>query len=171
LLCSDVRAYLLAPNGAAPADLATHLATCAACAALASASSRLDSVLQRAVTVDPPAGVQIMLASLVPAAGWRAQLGHAWRRAMARPWVLAGQVAAVAVLVYAVSQLLVWLGSSTLVLGDVPYAIELLVLSPALDYVSQLQALLQQLGLWLIVAAVGWIVAQGLPWQARQTAA
>jgi hypothetical protein len=75
------------------------------------------------------------------------------------------------VLVYALSQLFAWLGSSTLVLGDVPYAIELLVLSPALEYVSQLQTLLQQLGLWLIVAAVGWIVAQGLPWQTRQTAA
>jgi hypothetical protein len=67
------------------------------------------------------------------------------------------------VLVYALVQLVAWVSSLPIILGDVPYAIALLIWSPAVDYLAQLQGLLQQLGLWLLVAGAGWIVAQGLP--------
>lgn len=170
MLCNDVRAYLLAPAGPAPTGLAEHLAACPACAAVSKASASLDLALQKAVLAEPPADLQVELALLVPATSPRARLALAWQRLTSRPWVLAGQLAAFALLVYALVQVFAWLGSSALVLGDVPYALELLVLSPAIDYASQAQALAQQLGLWMIVAAVGWLLAQGSPWPNRRTA-
>lgn len=139
----------------------------------AAAVARIDQAVRAGTLVDPPAGLQASLASLVPrdepesvdALAW---LARAWRDLWSRPAVLGGQLAAVAVLGYVVVQLLAWLGTLPVVVGDIPYALELLVLSPAVDYLAQFETLLQQLGLWLIVAAAGWILVQGLPFGRRQ---
>jgi len=186
MLCSDLRAQLLAPDGPLSPEAASHVASCATCSRLAAASERLDGLLASSVVAPPPAALQERLAGLVGAAeparspevsgalaqmGWRERLAGGFRRLVPSPWVAVGEVAGLFVLVYALVQLLGWIvGSTSLVLGDVPYAIELLVLSPALDYAAQFQAVLQQLALWLVVAGVGWMVAQGLPWRSRNPA-
>jgi hypothetical protein len=132
------------------------------------ARERVDAAVRSSLVVEAPAELQAALAELTPGAtaphvmGWFAGV---WQSLRARPGVLAGQLAALAVLAYAVMQLALWVGSLPIVLGDVPYALELLVLSPAVDYLSQVESVVQQLGLWLLVAAAGWLLAQGLPWQ------
>ncbi len=132
------------------------------------AAERVDRAVQASVLVEPPLGLQAQLAALVDpepavdALGW---LAGVWQSVKARPAVLAGQLAAAAVLAYVVVQVFSWLGSLPLVVGDIPYALELLVLSPAVDYLGQIEGLLQQLSLWLLVAAAGWLFVQGWPFQ------
>jgi hypothetical protein len=134
------------------------------------AAARVQRAVCSSLVVEPPAELRARLAALAPrrtdaaseTEGWLAGI---WRNLQARPGVLAGQLAALAVLAYAVTQLLAWVGSFPIVWGDVPYALELLALSPAVDYLSQVEAVIQQFGLWLVVAAAGWILAQGAPWQ------
>jgi hypothetical protein len=126
-----------------------------------------DQAIKAAVLAEPPAELQARLAALVPAEQSEAWLGRVWNNLRARPGALAGQLAATAVLAYALLQLFAWLGSLPLILGDVPYALELLVLSPALDYLAQIEAPLQQLGVWLLVAGAGWLAVQALSRQPR----
>lgn len=130
-----------------------------------SADRRAEAAVRRGVVVPPPAILQAELAALVPepqpdGLDW---LAATWRRLWQRPAVLAAQLAAVAVLGYVLAQLLAWVGTLPVVVGDVPYALELLVLSPAMDYLGQLETLVQQLALWLLVGAAGWILLQVLP--------
>ncbi|MBV8084094.1 MAG: hypothetical protein JO247_04680 [Chloroflexi bacterium] len=138
-----------------------------------SATARVDAALRAEVVAEPLAPLQRQLAALAAEAGgarpwyqrlWAALTGMVGGEALApRLGVFAAELAAVGVLIYALVQLVAWVSSLPIVLGDVPYAIALLVWSPAVDYLAQLQGLLQQLGLWLLVAGGGWIVAQGLP--------
>ena len=172
----SVRASVIVP---APAELREQLAALAEFEMLAPAA-----VLASSLVIAPPAELQSRLLALAggpkaaPASERKRQsLGFPtaagawlWLRTQAaafapRGGVLAVQFAALAVLAYAVIQVVGWLTSGPVVLGDVPYAIELLLWSPAVDYLAQLQGLLQQLSLWLLVAAAGWLLSQGLLWQ------
>ncbi len=189
MVCREVRAFLLASEPRA-AEVQQHLATCLSCAHAAEAVSRLDAALRNtllvplpprwerlgegalseaktdfalrnALVIEPPPQLQARLQALAEEPeSW---LVAVWNTVRARPSVLAGQLAALAVLAYSLVQLFAWIGSLPIVLGDVPYAIELLLLSPAADYLSQLEPLIQQLGLWLLVAGAGLLAAQGLP--------
>ncbi|MBV9121061.1 MAG: hypothetical protein JOZ39_10160 [Chloroflexi bacterium] len=160
-----IRAQLLQ---APPLELETRLA------AIAAAPARLDAALSRSLVVEPPLPLQAKLGQLVGAEVplWQRILGvlQPGGSLTARLGVLAAEFAAVLLLIYASFQLFSWLGSQV-VLGDVPYAIELLLWSPAVDYLAQLQPLLQQLGLWLLVAAAGWVVARGVPGRDRSPVA
>ncbi|HEU0168675.1 MAG TPA: hypothetical protein VFS62_12930 [Chloroflexota bacterium] len=137
------------------------------------ATERADGALRAEVVAEPPLALQRRLVAMAAGAGasrswyqrlWAAVTGLAGGEALApRLGVFAAELAALGVLVYALVQLVAWVSSLPIILGDVPYAIALLIWSPAVDYLAQLQGLLQQLGLWLLVAGAGWIVAQGLP--------
>jgi hypothetical protein len=132
--------------------------------------ARIDESLRLAVVVEPPAALQTRLLALAPADEGLGWLPSLWHMVRTRPAVLAGQFAALAVLAYALVQVAAWLGTLPVVFGDIPYALELLVLSPALDYLGQIEGIVQQLGLWLLVGAAGWLLAQGLSWQQREPA-
>ncbi|HEX6512385.1 MAG TPA: hypothetical protein VF157_08805 [Chloroflexota bacterium] len=142
-----------------PAEVRARLTALADIAAADAARARVDTALRSALLVEPPPAVQarLLAAAGAEAGSWFARV---WDSLRSRPGVFAGQLAALAVLGYAVMQLVAWIGSLPVVLGDVPYALELLAFSPALDYLSSIQALLQQLGPWLIVGAAGWVLSQ-----------
>ena len=137
--------------------------------ALSVAAARLDAAVRTDLVVEPPLALRRELQALVPAQprGWLARLWQ-WiaggeRGLVPSPSVLAGQLAAVVVLAYAMVQLFSWLSSLPIVLGDVPYALELLIWSPASDYLPQIQGLLQQLALWLLVGGIAWLLALWRP--------
>ena len=150
----------------APANLQARLVALAQAGVVA----QIDQAVRSAVVLDAPVGLRARLLTLAPGApagelGWLPSL---WRMVRTRPAVFAGQLAALAVLAYALMQVATWLGTLPVVLGDIPYALELLVLSPAVDYLGQFEGVVQQLGLWLLVGAAGWLLAQGLTWQRRE---
>ena len=148
----------------APAEVQVRLETLvqAEIASQEQATARVDAAVRSALVLGAPVQVRQRLAALTSAAqGERSWLAAAWRSLRERPGVLAGQLAAVAVLAYVVLQLFAWLGTLPVVVGDVPYALELLVFSPAVDYLGQVEGLVQQLALWLMVGAAGFILVRG----------
>ncbi len=150
----------------APAQLKARLVA----VAQAGVVDRSEEAIRSAVVVEAPAALQARLLVLAPADDGLAWLPGLWHMVRTRPAVFAGQLAALAVLAYALTQVASWLGTLPVVLGDIPYALELLLLSPAVDYLGQVEGLLQQLALWLLVGAAGWLLAQGLSWQRREPA-
>ena len=137
----------------------------------AMAVAQLNRAFDSALVVAPPAALRSRLLGLVPATDGLAWLPSLWHMVRARPGVFAGQLAALAVLAYAILQVAAWLGSLPLVLGDIPYALELLVMSPAVDALGQFQGVLQQLALWLVLGAAAWLLAQGLSGRGREPVA
>jgi hypothetical protein len=53
-----------------------------------------------------------------------------------------------------------WLSTFQPVVGDVGYAVQLVVTSPASTYVNGLQLDVQSLGLWSAVGLVGWLISE-----------
>jgi len=149
-----------------PPELQTQLAALVEthAAEQAEAAARVDAAMRSALVLEAPVQVRQRLAQLVPSNGDAATgLAGIWQRLRERPGVFAGQLAALAVLAYVVAQVFAWLGTLPVVIGDVPYALELLVFSPAVDYLGQIEGLAQQLALWLVVGAAGLILVRGFP--------
>ena len=134
------------------------------------AEARVDAALRTSLVVEPPMALQARLRPLALTGDGLGWLPSLWQTLRARPAVLAGQLAALAVLAYAVVQLVSWLGTLPVVVGDIPYAFELLALSPAVDVLGQLEGVLQQLGLWLLIGAAGWLLAQSMSWRPNEPA-
>jgi hypothetical protein len=130
----------------------------------------LDSLLRSVVVVEPPFELGPRLASLVPGPALAVTPDHgAWERLLTRvdAWlprtgVLAIQFVLLAVLAFGVMQFVTWAGSVGAVIGDVPYALQVLALSPAATYLPDIQALATQLGMWLVIGLAGWLFSQGI---------
>jgi len=171
--CAGVVDQLLAADD--DLDLVTevdrHLANCDSCATLARRLGRLEAVLQSALVVEPPAELQVHLAGLAWAAArpahtsWWLRL-RAWfdSLVLARPNLAIAQSLAALMLVLAGWQVLGWLNTFTPMVGDVPYAVELVASSPAAAYLSGIQSLdLQSLLVWSGVGLVGWLFSESGP--------
>ena len=171
--CAGVVDQLLAADD--DLDLQTevelHLVDCTGCATLARRLGRLDSVLESALVVEPPLELQRQLRDLARAAArptevpWRRRL-RAWFDGvlLARPSLAIAQGLAVLMLVLAGSQVLGFLNSFTPMVGDVPYAVELVANSPAAAYLGGLQSFdAQSLLLWSGVGLVGWLFSESGP--------
>jgi anti-sigma factor RsiW len=171
--CAGVVDQLLAADD--DLDLATevdrHLAGCDRCATLARRLGRLEGVLQSALVVQPPVELQMQLTQLAWAAArpaptsWWLRL-RAWfdSLVLARPNLAIAQSLAALMLVLAGWQVLGWLNTFTPMVGDVPYAVELVASSPAAAYLSGIQSLdLQSLLVWSGVGLVGWLFSESGP--------
>ena len=171
--CAGVVDQLLAADD--DLDLQTevdrHLASCNRCATVARRLGRLEGVLQSALVVEPPVELQVHLAELARAAARPAQVSwwlrlRAWfdSLVLARPNVAIAQGLAALMLVVAGWQVLGWLNTFTPMVGDVPYAVELVASSPAAAYLSGLQSFdAQGLLIWTSVGFVGWLFSESGP--------
>jgi anti-sigma factor RsiW len=151
-------------------EVERHLVDCERCATLARRLGRLEGVLQSALVVEPPAALQVQLAELAraaarPAQPWWVRL-RAWFDSLllTRPNLAIAQGLAALMLVLAGWQVLGWLNTFTPMVGDVPYAVELVASSPAAAYLSGIQQFdAQSLLIWSGVGFVGWLFSESGP--------
>ncbi|MDQ3808800.1 MAG: hypothetical protein M3336_00750 [Chloroflexota bacterium] len=131
--------------------------------------ARLDSILASTLVLQPPAELQRQVAELVASAPQAAAGEPSWRRAvralprlqlrLPRPNVVAAQGLAAVMVALASWQIFGWLSAFRPMVGDVAYALELLLASPAVAYVGGLQIDVQSLVLWSLVGGAGWLIS------------
>jgi hypothetical protein len=150
-------------------EIDRHLSECAQCAHVARTLNRLDSVLTSALVVAPPSDLQQQLARIAldaarparPEPWWRA-LGSfslpAWLAQ--QPQMVAAQGLAAIVLTLASWQIFGWVNALQPVVGDVGYAMELVVSSTAPVYLGGIEIDAQSLGVWSLVALAGWLLSE-----------
>ena len=151
-------------------EVERHLADCVRCATVARRLGRLEGVLQSALVVEPPAELQLQLAQMARAAAHPARAPW-WQRLRAwfdglltRPNLAIAQGLAVLMLVVSGWQVVGWLNTFTPMVGDVPYAVELVASSPAAAYLSGLQSFdAQGLLIWSAIGFVGWLFSESGP--------
>jgi hypothetical protein len=171
--CADVTEQLLGGEPGATPELDRHVAECAGCAHVARGLRRLDVVLSSSVVLAPPLDLQYQLAQLALDAAWPPKTAPWWTRASVavnqwnpaawlaqRPQMVAAQGLAAVLLALASWQIFGWVTTFQPVVGDVPYAMELVIASPAAVYIGGLQLDLQSLGLWSVVGIVGWLISE-----------
>ena len=178
--CDAVIDLLLSDEAVSDARVGQHLDTCQRCRHVAGGLRRLDNALRSAVVVQPPLELQHQLAALVDTAAWpRSQADPRawWSRLLSGEWLrLSPNMAAaqgLAAMFAAVVgwQVFGWLNAVRPVIGDVGYAMQLVVASPASIYMGGSQVDLQSLGMWSLVGAFGWLVSDAGPvgrWLARR---
>ncbi len=175
--CVTVRAELLAGSDAASQpEVASHLDACERCARVSERARQLDALVRPALLAAPPAGLQARLLALARASaratGRTAEAPRAAspsalpRRSSVGPWrpnVAVAQLATAALVALAGWQAIGWLNALPAAVGDVLYALQVVLASPALHYVGTLSEDLQGLLLWLAVGLVGWMVSEAGP--------
>jgi hypothetical protein len=167
--CDDVAEQLLAHDREPDAELDQHVAGCQRCAHVARGMLRLDTVLATTLVVMPPLDLQRQLAQLVLAAA-APQPVPWWRRAVRgelnfdwlalRPNMVAAQGLAAVMVALASWQVFGWLTAFQPVIGDIGYAVQLVVASPAVVYLGGLQLDVQSLVIWSVIGALGWLVSE-----------
>jgi hypothetical protein len=180
--CIDVTEQLLVDKLGSDPELDRHVASCAHCAHLLHGLNRLDAVLMSSLVVAPPLELQHQLAQL-PVDYARPQTTSWWARATSaigqlnlanglaqRPQMVAAQGLAAVMLALASWQVFGWMTTFQPVVGDVVYAMELVVASPASLYLGGLQLDVQSLGLWSLVGIGGWLVSEN-GWLGRRLSA
>jgi hypothetical protein len=166
--CVDVTERLLVDELGSDPELDRHVADCANCAHIARGLRRLDSVLTSVLVVAPPLDLQRQLTQLALEAArprqapWWSRLGQlnlsAWLTQ--RPQMVAAQGLAAIMLALASWQVFGWLTAFQPVVGDIGYAMELVVGSPAAMYLGGLQFDLQSMVVWSLVGIGGWLVSE-----------
>jgi anti-sigma factor RsiW len=157
--CDEVRDQLLDGAPARSSAAAAHLAGCPDCAGYARRVGQLDDRLRAALVVEPPPELQAQLLMLARSAARPAPAPVAapvplgWLRDLST-WVAALTIA------LAAWQLYVWLVDSTLVLGNVVEAFQLVAASPTGQLASDFGVDPLALALWVGVAIVAALVAQ-----------
>ena len=177
--CATVAEQLLArdEDPRLAGQVEQHLEACPRCTTLARRLGRLDGLLQSALVVEPPADLQLQLVHLARAAAHPPEQTQRawWERLWAwfspsdgllltRPNVAIAQSLAALMLVLSGWQVLGWLNTFTPVVGDVPYAMQLVASSPAAGYLGAIQSFdFQNLLIWSGVGFVGWLVSESGP--------
>ncbi len=170
--CVDVTEKLLADEPVHDPELDLHVAGCVRCSHVAQGLGRVDEVLQVSLIVAPPLELQRQLAQLAfeyarpQAKPWWARVPESlgllnlteWLTQ--RPQMVAAQGLAAVMLALASWQVFGWLSAFQPIVGDVAYAMELVVGSPAAVYVGGLQIDFQSLGLWSLVGVAGWLISE-----------
>jgi hypothetical protein len=166
--CVEVADRLLAAEPGHDRELDEHLVGCARCSHVAEGVTRLDAVLCSTLVIELPLDLQQKLAQLVLGeptpvrVPWWQRLGQLnvpeWLAQ--RPQTIAAQGLAAVMLVLASWQVFGWLSAFQPVIGDVAYAMELVVASPAVTYLGNLQVDFQSLGLWSLVGIGGWLISE-----------
>jgi hypothetical protein len=149
-------------------ELDQHVNDCARCTHVARGLARLDSVLSATLLQAPPLDLQRQLAQLAlesarpQATPWWARLGQLnlgeWLTQ--RPQMVAAQGLAAVMLALVSWQVFGWMSVFQPVVGDVGYAMQLVVSSPATVYLGGMQVDFQSIGIWSLVGVVGWLVSE-----------
>jgi hypothetical protein len=170
--CVEATERLLADEPGHDPELERHVADCAHCSHVAEGLGRVDELLQVSLVVTPPLELQRQLAQLAAeyarpqAKPWWARMPEALGQLNLtdwlgqRPQMVAAQGLAAVMLALASWQVFGWVSAFQPVVGDVAYAMELLVGSPAVAYVGGLQIDFQSLGLWSLVGIAGWLISE-----------
>jgi hypothetical protein len=180
--CVDVTERLIVDELGSDPELDRHVAECARCTHVLHGLGRLDTVLMSSVVVAPPLALQHQLAQLAleyartPTVPW-------WTRATSffgqlnladllaqRPQMIAAQGLATIMVALAGWQIFGWLTAFQPVIGDVAYAVQLVVASPASIYLGGFQVDLQSMGLWSVVGIGGWLISEN-GWVGRRLSA
>ena len=121
---------------------------------------RLDRILRETLVVEPPLELQARLMALVRAAPVVVQPAAPERRGPLwldpNVWL---SVAALATLAWSSWSLLSWLAGFSLLVGNVPDALVVIVSSPATSLLPTLGLDLTSLLLWCVVGAVAWALS------------
>jgi hypothetical protein len=170
--CIDVAERLLADEPGHDPELDRHVADCARCSHIAHGLGRVDELLQVSLIVAPPLDLQRRLAELAfdharpqPKPWWARVPEAVGQLSLAdwlgqRPQMIAAQGLAALMLALASWQIFGWLSAFQPIVGDVAYAMELVVGSPAVAYVGGLQIDVQSMALWSLVGIAGWLVSE-----------
>ncbi|MBI2756691.1 MAG: hypothetical protein HYX52_08275 [Chloroflexi bacterium] len=174
--CDEISALLLTPEAAAAPRVQRHLALCVGCARFSRQWAALDNAVHAAVLVQPPADLQARLHNLARAAARPRRVAApppSWWRQLAERLGVGGQSAqrpsfarAVAGLVLAVAgwQMVGWVQTvQPMVVGDVPYALQVLAVTPALGYLSDLPGNMVSLAGWSVVGGIAWLLSEAGP--------
>ena len=163
--CDQVREELIDGATARTSAASAHLAGCPSCTGFARRIGQLDDRLRAALVVEPPLELQTRLLALARAA---AQPASASLVGTPQPaptgrltWLrdLSAWVAALT-LVLAGWQLYAWLDASTLVLGNVFEAIQVVAASPTTRLAGDFGVDPLTATLWVTAAVVVWLVAE-----------
>jgi anti-sigma factor RsiW len=167
--CEDVTEQLLLRDEEDTA-LDQHVAGCEHCAHVARGLQRLDAVLGTTLLFEPPLELQRQLAQVAleaaapkPTPWWQRLVRgevdlSGWL--VLRPQVVAAQGLAALMLALASWQIFGFLSSVRPVVGDVGYAMQLVVGSPAAVHLGGFPVDLQSLALWSAVGAGAWLVSE-----------
>jgi hypothetical protein len=161
--CADVREWLAAPDGARPHGVEAHVGDCAACGAYAVRAARVDALARAQLLVEPPAELQARLMELMQTSYVPVVAPGPVPSGDAR---LFGWGAGIAAMLAAVAGWRVYgvVESSSLFVGDVVEATQVVLASPATRYLTDLPAVdLRSLAMWAGVAAVAWSVSPSGP--------
>jgi hypothetical protein len=173
--CAEITERLLDDERGSDPQLDLHVSECGPCAHVARGLARLDAVLGSSLVVVPPLDLQRQLAQLAldaarpapvvaPVPWWERAMGslQQWNPValLQRPQMVAVQGLAAVLLALASWQIFGWLTTLQPVVGDVGYAMELVVASPAAVYLSGMQLDLQSLGVWSLVGIAGWLISE-----------
>jgi hypothetical protein len=145
-------------DGPRPLEIDQHLIGCTACAAYAERTAAVDVLARPALLVAPPLDLQLRLAALVqtqpvylPIAPESPFLGVV-------AWAIAAALGALAAW-----QVFGWLQDYPLVVGDVGVALEIVLGSPGLRYLAEIQIDLPGLLLWSGLGVVAWLFSPSGP--------
>ncbi|MHB8619969.1 MAG: hypothetical protein ACYDAG_10420 [Chloroflexota bacterium] len=159
------------PPGVDPgAPLATHLFGCAACRAFASSIGQVDVLVRQALVVEPPVELRSRLMAViqevaVPAPVVRPSAlvvapgpAREARRSWSRPLLAAGMALMGTAVSIALWQLVGVLVSLRPVLGNVPYALDLVAASPAPQLLTDLLVNAGTVSLWVLAGLTCWLL-------------
>jgi hypothetical protein len=168
--CADVREWLAAAEEARPGDVEAHMAGCAACTAYAARTARVDALARTQMVVEPSAELQMRLMELVNASYLPVMAPRpvpAAEEAARRAFTGSpGWGAGIAAMLAAVAGWRVYgiVDGSSLVVGNVVEAAQVVVASPAVRYLTDLPLTdVGSLAMWGTVAAVAWSISPSGP--------
>jgi|SRR5579859_1650515 len=176
--CVDVAERLLVEELGTDPELDRHVAGCTRCAHVVHSLERLDGMLTSRLVIAPPLDLQRELAQLAieyarpPRVSWWARFGQLNLASLLaqRPQMVAAQGLASIMLALASWQIFGWLTTFQPVVGDVAYAMQLVVASPASTYLGGLQIDLQSMAVWSVVGIAGWLISEN-GWLGRRLSA
>ncbi|MBV9354539.1 MAG: hypothetical protein JO023_03320 [Chloroflexi bacterium] len=159
--CDDVAARLLAGDALDP-ELTEHADACPRCRLVAARLAQLDLVMRATLLEPPPLVLQERLLALTEPpriTSWR----HALGLILTRPHATLAHAFAAICVVLAGWQVFVWLGNAGTVIGDIPYALQLIVSSPASAYLGGVQADVPALATWSALGVAAWAISESGP--------
>ncbi len=159
--CDDIAARLFSGD-AGDGDLLEHADACPRCRLVAGRVTQLDLILRSALLEPPPLVLQQHLLALTqptPITSWR----HALGLILTRPHATLAHAFAAICVVLAGWQVFVWLSNAGAVVGDIPYALQLIASSPATAYLGGVQADAPALVTWSAVGAAAWAISESGP--------
>jgi predicted anti-sigma-YlaC factor YlaD len=153
-----VREWLATRDGPRPPEIDQHLIGCPACRAYAARSAEVDVLARPALLVAPPLELQMRLAALAQSQPVYVPISTESPLLGVVAWAIASVLGALAA-----GQVFGWLQAYPIVVGDVAAALQIVLTSPAVRYLAELQIDLPGLVLWSALGLVAWLFSPSGP--------